>query len=89
MEVIKEMAEAGDGISFPARRKVRKELNEGKLSTIPVGGRNLFMPIYVAFLANRPLSFAAKVFMDFIQSYNQAYEQPPPIEMFLSRIKKS
>lgn len=89
MELIKEMVKSGNGVAFMIKGTITKELKARELSIIPIENQRLFLPMYLAYLVNHPLSLTAKLFIDFMKSFLHPDEQLLSIETFLSRILKS
>ncbi len=89
MELIKEMVKSGNGVAFMIKGTITNELKAKDLSIIPIENQRLFLPMYLAYLVNHPLSLTAKLFIDFVKSYLDPDDQLPPIETFLSRILES
>ena len=66
-ELIKNMIQRGEGISFLARIAVSKEVDEGKLSAVSLEGNQSTLDISVAYLKNHVLSPPAAVFLNVLQ----------------------
>jgi DNA-binding transcriptional LysR family regulator len=65
-EFIKDLVQRGDGISFVVEEAVALEVEEKKLATLSVEGRRILLDVSVAYLADQPLSLAAKAFLDIL-----------------------
>jgi DNA-binding transcriptional LysR family regulator len=65
-EFIKDLVQRGDGISFVVEEAVALEVEEEKLVTLSVEGGKLLLDVSVAYLADQPLSLAAKAFLDIL-----------------------
>lgn len=63
-EFIKQLVEREDGISFLVRESVAAELREGRLSTVPLDGENLFLDVSIAYIKDQQLSPPAQAFLD-------------------------
>ncbi len=66
-ELIKNMVEKGEGISFLSRIAVTKEIDEGKLSAVSLEGNQIALDISIAYLKNHVLSPPAAVFLNVLQ----------------------
>jgi DNA-binding transcriptional LysR family regulator len=63
-ELIKNMVQRGEGISFLSRIAVSKEVDEGKLSVSSLEDGAIALDISIAYLKNHSLSPSAGVFLD-------------------------
>ncbi len=66
-ELIKNMVQRGEGISFLSRIAVSKELEEGKLVALFLEENQIALDIDIAYLKNRALSPAASVFLNVLR----------------------
>jgi DNA-binding transcriptional LysR family regulator len=66
-EMIKLLVQHGEGISFLVREAVARELKEGRLATVPIGGTRVYLDISIAYLKNQPLSPPAKAFLNSLE----------------------
>jgi DNA-binding transcriptional LysR family regulator len=62
-EMIKQIVQRGEGISFLVKEAVAKELKKKKLRTVPVKGHQLFLDVTIAYLQKHPLSPPAQAFL--------------------------
>lgn len=62
-EFIKELVQRGDGVSFVIREAVAAEIQEKKLTTVPIEGERFFLDVSIAYLKNQPLSRPAQAFL--------------------------
>lgn len=66
-ELIKNMVQGGEGISFLSRIAVTKEVAEGRLAALSLGDRGIPLDITIAHLKNHVLSPPAVVFLNVLQ----------------------
>lgn len=62
-DYIKELVQQGRGVSFLSARTVRPEIEKGELITIPLEDHELYIDLCAAYLKNKPLSRAAKAYL--------------------------
>jgi DNA-binding transcriptional LysR family regulator len=62
-EIIKLLVQHGEGVSFLAKEAVAVELQEGKLTTVPLEKQSIFLDVSIAYLKSQPLSPPAKAFL--------------------------
>ena len=62
-EIIKLLVQHGEGVSFLAKEAVAVELQEGKLTTVPLEKQSIFLDVSIAYLKNQPLSPPARAFL--------------------------
>ena len=65
-ELIKDLVQRGEGVSFLVRPSVDIELMENKLATVPLKGQRLFLKVSIAYLKNQSLSNTARAFVDIL-----------------------
>jgi len=65
-ELIKNMVQSGGGISFLSRQAVSTEIDEKKLTAVPLEDKEIFLDINIAYLKNHHLSPPATVFLDIL-----------------------
>ena len=65
-ECIKDMVANGKGLSFLVHSSVKEDIEKGRLARIPIIDERLYLPIYIAFVKNQPLSHAGKAFFSFL-----------------------
>lgn len=67
-ELIKNMIQRGEGVSFMARIAVSKEVDQERLGAVPLKGNPISLPINIAYLRNHVLSPPATVFLDVLKA---------------------
>ena len=65
-EFIKQLVQRGDGVSFVVREVVAAELQEKKLDTVPIKGRQIFLDVSIAYLKDQHLSPPGQAFLDIL-----------------------
>ena len=65
-EFIKQLVQRGDGVSFVVREAVAAELQEKKLDTVPIKGRQIFLDVSIAYLKDQRLSPPGQAFLDIL-----------------------
>jgi len=65
-ELIKDLVQKGEGLSFLVRPSVSIELMENKLATVPLSGQKMFLKVSIAYLKNQVLSNSARAFVDIL-----------------------
>ncbi len=65
-EFIKQLVQRGDGISFLVKEAAWAEVQDHKLSILPIQGKPLFLDVSVAYLKNQSLSPPAKAFVQIL-----------------------
>ena len=65
-ELIKDLVQRGEGLSFLVRPSVDIELMENKLATVPLRGQRLFLKVSIAYLKDQFLSNTARAFVDIL-----------------------
>ena len=73
---IKDAVKRGLGIAFLSRLAVQKELDADELRAVTVSGLSLTRHFYLVYHRHRPLSPAASVFLDFLESHRMGPEMP-------------
>jgi DNA-binding transcriptional LysR family regulator len=66
-ELIKQLVQRGEGISFLTRVTVAQELQEKKLATVPLKDQEIFLESFVAYLKDEQLSPSAHAFLEILQ----------------------
>jgi DNA-binding transcriptional LysR family regulator len=84
-ELIKNMVQKGEGISFLSKQSVSTEIDEKKLIAAPLEGNQIFLDINIAYLKNHILSPPAIAFLDIL---GQLVARGKPIEGVSSLIVK-
>ncbi len=67
-ELIKQLVQRGDGVSFIVREAAAVELKEKKLASVPLKGQKMFLDVSVGYLKNQPLSPPAQAFLDNLEN---------------------
>ncbi len=65
-EFIKQLVQRGDGLSFVVREAAAAELQEKKLATVPLKGRQIFLDVSIAYLKDQRLSPPGQAFLDIL-----------------------
>jgi len=63
-EIIKQLVMRGEGISFLVKEAVEAEIQEGKLTSVPLKGPKIYLDVNIAYLKNQVLSPSARAFVD-------------------------
>jgi DNA-binding transcriptional LysR family regulator len=84
-ELIKQLVQRGEGISFLTKVAVAKELREKKLATVQVKDQEIFLESFVAYLKDEPLSPAAQAFLEILQKLAPKDNPFFDIEDFMAR----
>ena len=66
-EFIKQLVQRGEGISFLVEEAVAAEINEKKLTTVPLVGEELFLDVSIAYLKDQHLSHPARAFVEMLK----------------------
>ena len=66
-EFIKQLVQRGEGISFLVEEAVAAEINEKKLTTVPLAGEELFLDVSIAYLKDQHLSHPARAFVEMLK----------------------
>jgi DNA-binding transcriptional LysR family regulator len=85
-EFIKQLVMRGDGVSFLVREAVAAELRDGRLRTIPIKGKKLYLDVSIAFLKNQHLSPPAQAFLAILNKMVPAEKQDQGIRAIMSRV---
>ncbi|MBW1786809.1 MAG: LysR family transcriptional regulator [Deltaproteobacteria bacterium] len=85
-EFIKQLVQRGDGISFLVMEAVKVELEEGKLATRAIKGRQLMLDVSIAYLKNQHLSPPAMAFLDILGTLAPADMSPQGIGALMSKM---
>jgi len=70
-EFIKQLVQQKEGISFLPREEVFLELREKTLVKTTIKGKELFIPLYIAYLKNQPLSLPTQAFLDMLKKVHK------------------
>jgi DNA-binding transcriptional LysR family regulator len=73
---IKDAVKRGLGVAFLSRLAVQREIDAGELRAVTVGGLSLTRNFYLVYHRRRPLSPAASVFVQFLESHRIGAELP-------------
>ncbi|HTL98376.1 MAG TPA: LysR substrate-binding domain-containing protein, partial [Holophagaceae bacterium] len=66
VESIRRMVQAGEGVAFLPRMCVDQDIRQGVLKEVQVKELRLERKIFLVSVAKRPLSHAAKAFLDLV-----------------------
>ena len=87
MEFIKQLVKQEQAVSFVVRSSVETELSQGELISVPVRPQNLFLKIFIAYLRDYELPFAARAFLDYLLSFTHSKDFPAGVDPFVKKIK--
>lgn len=85
-EFIKQLVMRGEGISFLVKEAVDAEIKEGKLTTVPLKGRKVFLDVSIAYLKDQVLSPSAKAFIDTLGSLKPEDMHPMGIGALMAKM---
>jgi len=85
-EFIKQLVMRGEGVSFLVKEAVDAEIKEGKLTTIPLKGRKVFLDVSIAYLKDQVLSPSAKAFIDTLGSLKPEDMHPMGIGALMAKM---
>ena len=85
-EFIKQLVQRGDGVSFVVREAVASELHEGKLATIPIQGKRIYLDVGIAYLKNQRLSPPAQAFLEILSKMTPQGRKDYGIRAIMSRM---
>lgn len=85
-ELIKQLVERGEGISFLVRESVAVEIKEKKLAQVALKGRNIFLDVSIAYLKGQVLSPPARAFVDTLTRLRAEDIDPMGIGALMVRI---
>lgn len=74
-DLIKQLVQQGEGISFLVRAAVDAELQEKKITTVPLKVPKIFLEVNIAYLKNQKLSNPARSFVDMLESLGSEMKQ--------------
>jgi DNA-binding transcriptional LysR family regulator len=86
-ELIKQLVERGEGISFLVRESVAAEIKEKKLAQVTLKGRTLFLDVSIAYLKGQVLSPPARAFVDTLSKLKSEDEDMHPMGIGLMMAK--
>lgn len=85
-ELIKQLVERGEGISFLVRESVAVEIKEKKLVEVAVKGRKIFLDVSIAYLKKQVLSPPARAFVDTLRKLKSGDMHPMGIGLMMAKI---
>jgi DNA-binding transcriptional LysR family regulator len=85
-EFIKQLVMRGEGVSFLVKEAVDAEIKEGKLTTVPLKGRKVFLDVSIAYLKDQVLSPSAKAFIDTLGSLKPEDMHPMGIGALMAKM---
>ncbi len=85
-ELIKQLVERGEGISFLVRESVAAEIKEKKLVDVAVKGRKIFLDVSIAYLKKQVLSPPARAFVDTLRKLKSGDMHPMGIGLMMAKI---
>jgi DNA-binding transcriptional LysR family regulator len=85
-EFIKQLVQRGDGVSFVVREAVATELQEGKLTTVPIRGSKVYLDVSIAYLKDQHLSPPAQAFLDVLLNIAEGEEPYQGIRTIMARM---
>ena len=85
-EFIKQLVHRGEGIAFLVREAVSLELRDGRLVTVPLEGRKIYLDVSIAYLRDQPLSPPARAFLDLLGTMAPGDMSPEGIGALMARM---
>ena len=85
-EFIKQLVQRGDGVSFVVREAVAAELQEGKLATLPIEGKKIYLDVSIAYLKDQRLSPSAQAFLDILSEMAPKGRQDHGIRAIMAKM---
>ncbi|MFC1580982.1 LysR substrate-binding domain-containing protein [Thermodesulfobacteriota bacterium] len=85
-EFIKQLVQRGDGLSFVVREAVAAELQEGRLVTVPIEGKKIYLDVCIAYLKNQRLSPSAQAFLDILAEMAPKKGQDQGIRAIMAKV---
>ncbi|MBW1774474.1 MAG: LysR family transcriptional regulator [Deltaproteobacteria bacterium] len=85
-EFIKQLVQRGDGLSFVVREAVARELQEGKLATVPIEGKKIYLDVSIAYLKGQRLSPSAQAFLDILAEMAPKKGQDQGIRAIMAKV---
>jgi len=86
-ELIKQLVERGEGISFLVKEAVGAEIKEKKLTQVALKDRKLFLDVSIAYLKGQVLSPPARAFVDTLKKLKSEDEDMHPMGIGLMMAK--
>jgi DNA-binding transcriptional LysR family regulator len=87
MEFIKQLVKQEQAVSFVVRSSVETELSKSELISVPVRPQNLFLKIFIAYLRDYELPFAARAFLDYLLSFTHPKNLSVGVDPFVKKIE--
>lgn len=75
-EYLTQLVQRGDGVSFSVQRTIEQEIESGKLAKVDIEGHQITMQLFLAHLENKPLSLAAKAYLELFFELNHMPSPP-------------
>ena len=85
-EFIKQLVQKGEGISILVKACVAAEIEEGKLTTVPLKGQRIYLDVSFAHVKNQPLSAPAKAFEKVLKKLRSEDMRPQDIGALMLKI---
>ncbi len=85
-EFIKQLVQRGDGVSFVVREAVATEIQEGKLATVPIEKKKIYLDVSIAYLKDQRLSPAAQAFLDILSEMAPTGEKDQGIRAIMAKM---
>jgi DNA-binding transcriptional LysR family regulator len=88
-ELIKQLVQQGEGVSFLVRAAVAQEIAEQKLTTVQLKGEQLTLDVSIAYLMRQQLPPPAQAFVDMLQILDTSDMPPRDIGALMGKILAS
>jgi DNA-binding transcriptional LysR family regulator len=85
-EFIKQLVVRDEGIAFLVKETIALELQEGKLETVSLKGRKLYLDVSIAYLKNQHLSPSAQAFLDILFRLQSGEKPDQGIRVMMARM---
>jgi DNA-binding transcriptional LysR family regulator len=85
-EFIKQLVQRGEGVSFLVREAVAAELDEKKLTEVPLKGPKVYLDVSIAYLKDQVLSPPAEAFVDTLGKLKSGDLHPMGIGLMMAKI---
>ncbi|MGD2272997.1 MAG: LysR substrate-binding domain-containing protein, partial [Desulfobacterales bacterium] len=85
-EFIKQLVQRGEGVSFLVREAVAAELDEKKLTEVPLKGPKVYLDVSIAYLKDQVLSPPAEAFVDTLGKLKSEDMHPMGIGLMMAKI---
>jgi DNA-binding transcriptional LysR family regulator len=86
MEFIKQLVQRGEGVSFLVREAVAADLDEKKLTAVPLKGPKVYLDVSIAYLKDQVLAPPAKAFVDTLGQLKSGDMHPMGIGLLTAKI---